>query len=429
MLGAPGVIVGIPGTLLEAGSIGLTAPPLPTTLVRMAIPIRVLILEDSPTDAAVMVHHLQEAGYAPEWRRVETEAEFLAHLERGLDLILADYTLLDFTARRALELLLERGWEIPTIVVTGTVSEEIALECLRLGAADYLLKDRLARLGPAVRSVLAQHKVQEDRDAALAASRAKSEFLANVSHELRTPLNSILGFAQLLLEQTTGTLSPKHVRYLTNIYTSGQHLLRLVDSILDLSKLGAGRFALQLDALPVAETLEDILAIARGLASRKGQTIEAAIAPGLPPLRADTIRLKQVLLNLLSNAVKFTPEGGRITIVVRQVAGNSPASRSTPTPSDAGGEWLELSVSDTGIGIRAEDLSRLFQDFVQLDAGAAKTYEGTGLGLALTRRLVELHGGRIWAESPGEGRGSTFTVRLPFTGPADLTDATAPESP
>ncbi len=394
----------------------------------MPSPLRVLILEDSPTDAEVMVQHLREAGYAPEWRRVETEAEFLAHLEPTLDLILADYTLLDFTARRALELLLERGWEIPTIVVTGTVSEEIALECLRLGAADYLLKDRMARLGAAVRSALGQRAMQRARNAAVAASRAKSEFLANMSHEVRTPLNSILGFAQLLLEQTEDILSPKHVRYLTNIYTSGQHLLRLIDSILDLSKVEAGRLALQPEALPVAATVEDILAIARGLASQRKQTIQATIATGLPSLRADPIRFKQILLNLLSNAVKFTPEAGVVTVRVRQVAGELPASVSTTGPDPANGGWLELTVSDTGIGIRAEDLPRLFGLFVQLEAAATKRYEGTGLGLALTKRLVELHGGRIWAESEGEGRGSTFTVLLPFAGPDDSTDADAPTS-
>ena len=149
----------------------------------MTTPLRVLILEDSPTDAEVMVHHLREAGYSPEWRRVETEADFRAHLEPTLDLILADYTLPDFTARQALHLLRERAQDIPVIVVTGTVSEEIALECLRLGASDYLLKDRLARLGEAVRSALAQHTLRRERATAEAAKReseARARFLADV---------------------------------------------------------------------------------------------------------------------------------------------------------------------------------------------------------------------------------------------------------
>jgi signal transduction histidine kinase/CheY-like chemotaxis protein len=241
------------------------------------------------------------------------------------------------------------------------------------------------------------------------ASRQKSRFLANMSHELRTPLNSVIGFSDLLLEQTAGPLTEKQARFLTNIHNSGKHLLQLISDILDLSKVEAGKVVLQPEPLPVAATLEDILVIARGLAHKKAQTIEAQLDPELPPLQADPVRLKQILFNLLSNAIKFTPDGGRVTVTARR----------TSHP----GEFVEIAVADTGIGIKADDLPRLFQEFVQLEAAATHHNEGTGLGLALTRRLVELHGGRIWAESLGEGRGSTFTVVLPFAGPGE-----APES-
>jgi len=260
------------------------------------------------------------------------------------------------------------------------------------------------------------------------ASRHKSEFLANMSHELRTPLNSILGFSQLLLEQTQEVLPAKQTRFLSNIHNSGQHLLQLINDILDLSKVEAGRVELELEALPVAATLEDILVIGRGLANKKGQLIETEIAPGLPPLQADPVRFKQILFNLLSNAIKFTPAGGRITVTARRICdfrfpiadskniGPEPQSQIANQKSQIR-DCVEIAVTDTGAGIRAEDLPKLFQEFVQLETTRAQKHEGTGLGLALTRRLVELHGGRIWAASDGEGCGSTFTVVLPFEGP------------
>jgi signal transduction histidine kinase len=261
-----------------------------------------------------------------------------------------------------------------------------------------------------------------------AASRHKSEFLANMSHELRTPLNSILGFSQLLLEQTQEVLPAKQIRFLTNIHNSGQHLLQLINDILDLSKVEAGKFILQPEPLPVAATLEDILVIGRGLANKKGQLIETEIAPELPPLQADPVRFKQILFNLLSNAIKFTPAGGRITVTARRICdfrfpiadskniGPEPQSQIANQKSQIR-DCVEIAVTDTGAGIRAEDLPKLFQEFVQLETTRAQKHEGTGLGLALTRRLVELHGGRIWAASDGEGCGSTFTVVLPFEGP------------
>ncbi len=260
-----------------------------------------------------------------------------------------------------------------------------------------------------------------------AASQHKSAFLANMSHEIRTPLNSVLGFAQVLQLQTANVLSEKHTRFLNSIYSSGLHLLSLINDILDLSKVEAGKISLRPQPLPVASTVEDVLVIARGLANKKSQTIEVDIAPDLPSVPADPVRFKQILFNLLSNAVKFTPESGRITLTARTLVeapgrrgaeaqgdtgDNSPRHPGTPAPR----QFLEIAVTDTGIGIEAEDLPKLFQEFVQLDAARNQSHEGTGLGLALTKRLVELHGGRIWATSAGEGQGSMFTVLLPFAG-------------
>jgi signal transduction histidine kinase len=235
-----------------------------------------------------------------------------------------------------------------------------------------------------------------------------------------------------------------------HIHQGGKHLLQLINDILDLSKVEAGKFVLQPEALPVAATLEDILVIARGLANKKAQEIQADIAPDLPPLNADPVRFKQILFNLLSNAVKFTPNAGTISVRARRVpagAGETekrgtgetekqgPIEPSAPIPRFADSpiptepDFLEISIQDTGVGIKPEDLPRLFQEFVQLETTQAQKHEGTGLGLALTKRLVELHGGRICAASEGEGCGSTFTVLLPFGGPGRVPEASSGPSP
>ncbi len=251
------------------------------------------------------------------------------------------------------------------------------------------------------------------------ASRNKSEFLANMSHEIRTPLNSIIGFSELLLAQTVGDLNSKQARFLKNVHHSGQHLLQLINDILDLSKVEAGKFVLQPEQLRVSGVLEDILVLARGLANKKSQTILAEIAPDLPPLTADLVRLKQILFNLVSNAVKFTPDHGTITVRAQRApipAGFELGDSSSPQAEPRSG--IQISVQDTGAGIRPADLPKLFGEFVQLETTQAQHHEGTGLGLALTKRLVELHGGRVYATSAGEGQGSTFAVQLPCDAPS-----------
>ncbi len=323
-----------------------------------------------------------------------------------------------------------------------TFSEE-EIRLLSVFADHAAIAIENARLYEAIRQHAAElearvqertHELEAANQQLQDASRHKSEFLANMSHEIRTPLNSIIGFAELLREQGVGPLNEKQARYITHVANGGKHLLQLIGDILDLSKVEAGKFVLQPEPLPVAQTLEDVLVIGRGLANKKAQEIQVEIAPDLPPLAADPVRFKQILFNLLSNAVKFTPEKGRITLRAYrkaesrrqkaegsgQTSGELPPLPTAECPlptADCLLPSLVIEVTDTGVGIRPEDMPKLFQEFVQLETTQAQRHEGTGLGLALTKRLVELHGGRIWAESEGERRGSTFTVVLPFVGP------------
>jgi GAF domain-containing protein/ActR/RegA family two-component response regulator len=241
-----------------------------------------------------------------------------------------------------------------------------------------------------------ERRVRERTAEVERANRAKSEFLANMSHELRTPLNAVIGFAQMLAMKSFGPLTPKQTRYVTNIQNGGVHLLNLVNDILDLAKVEAGRLELRRERVSLGDIVAQAMEVVRPAAEGKGLALAAELAQDLPPLHADPIRLRQVLVNLLSNSVKFTEACGRVTV-----------------HTAAEGTCVEMRVADTGIGVAPEDLPRLFRKFEQLHSGLAKPHQGTGLGLALTKHLVELHGGTIGVASPGRGRGTTFTVRLP----------------
>ena len=228
-----------------------------------------------------------------------------------------------------------------------------------------------------------------------AASTAKSQFLANMSHEFRTPLNAIIGFTEVLQDRIPGELNADQAEYLGDIHDAGQLLLRLINDVLDLSKVEAGRLELFYETFPIAQTVRETITTLRGAAEKKGLAIQGVLPPDLGLITADQIRFKQILFNLLSNAVKFT-DSGDITLSAALENGQ-----------------LHLSVADTGIGIREEDMSRIFIEFSQVDASHARRHEGTGLGLALSKRLVEAHGGRIWVESVF-GVGSVFHVLLPL---------------
>ena len=231
------------------------------------------------------------------------------------------------------------------------------------------------------------------------ANQHKSEFLANMSHELRTPLNAVIGFSEVLQQGMVGELNEKQSEYINYVHTSGSHLLSLINDILDLSKVEAGRMELDVTRFSVAVAIDNALTLVRERATRHGLTLENTLDPAVGEIDADERKFKQILLNLLSNAVKFTPEGGQITVAARTV-----------------NDMVEVSVTDSGIGIAPEDCEAVFEEFRQVGQDAERKAQGTGLGLALTKKFIELHGGRVWLTST-LGKGSTFFFTLPIRQP------------
>jgi signal transduction histidine kinase len=240
------------------------------------------------------------------------------------------------------------------------------------------------------------HEIEEKSRQLETANQHKSAFLANMSHELRTPLNAVIGFAQMLAARYFGDLTAKQAEYVDDIAASGRHLLSLINDILDLSKVEAGRMELESVEFDLRAALGNALTLVRERAQHGAVALRLEMDPALGALVGDERKFKQVLLNLLSNAVKFTPQGGEVRVVARRLDGNA-----------------QIAVSDTGIGIAPQDQEVIFEAFRQVGTDAARKREGTGLGLALARRFVELHGGTLRVESAA-GKGSTFTITLPL---------------
>jgi signal transduction histidine kinase len=281
---------------------------------------------------------------------------------------------------------------IPSHDELGALAEEFNRMAARLGESYSNLEQKVQERTRELATALSE--LDEKGRELEAVSRHKSEFLANMSHELRTPLNAILGFSQVLREQLFGEVNAKQSEYLDDIVSSGNHLLALINDVLDLSKVEAGQIELQVAPFSLRDALERGVVMVREQAMNDGVEVDLATAPDIDIVTGDERRIRQVIFNLLSNAVKFTPAGGVVDVRARQVNGE-----------------VRVSVADTGPGIAPKDHERIFEEFQQTEAGIEQR-EGTGLGLALSKRLVELHGGRIWVDSEF-GKGSTFVFALP----------------
>jgi signal transduction histidine kinase len=255
------------------------------------------------------------------------------------------------------------------------------------------------------------------------ASRLKSEFLANMSHELRTPLNAIIGFSAVLRDGLAGEMTAQQRAFIGDIFTSGNHLLSLINDILDLSKVEAGKMMLDQEAVDVSSLLVNSLSIIREKAAQHRIRLDIDVAQELGVIEADARRVRQIVYNLLFNAVKFTGDGGHVILrasrVLRRDVGlfsSAWTGRSFPLADNEFGEFLRISITDSGIGISRDGLERLFKPFSQIDGGLARRFEGAGLGLSVVKRLAELHGGTVAVES-AVGEGSCFTVWLPLRPP------------
>ncbi|MBI5919442.1 MAG: response regulator [Nitrosomonadales bacterium] len=400
--------------------------------------LRILLVEDDEDDFVMtrdLLREIPALKFDLEW--IETYDGAIAALERKAhDVCLFDYRL---GAHTGLELIAEARrlqCQAPMIIMTGQGDSEIDRAAMEAGASDYLVKGQveapllersiryslqhtkiLAELEHE-RASLAERVEERTHELSLANVRlehslkANDEFLASTSHELRTPLTGILAMSEVLMEQLYGTLNEKQLEFVRNINDSGKHLLDLINDILDIAKVEAGKMELNYSEINVPQLCQAVIRLVKTPASKQGLTLELELDPAVQTLSADEKRLKQILVNLLGNAVKFTPPGGRIGL---RVQGDSAAGQ------------LSFKVWDTGIGIAKEQQELLFQPFVQLDSRLSRKYQGTGLGLALVSRMTRMHKGLVALEST-VGQGSSFIVSLPWSGePIRQATPTAPQ--
>jgi signal transduction histidine kinase len=380
----------------------------------------ILIVDDQEANVCLLEEMLRGAGYISVSTTRDPHQVCELHRQHNYSLILLDLLMPGLDGFQVMEGLKAIETESYLPVLVQTAQPEHKVRALKCGAKDFISKpfdvvEVLLRVHNLLEVRLLHRTAEQRAQQAQARSEhselanlAKSQFLANMSHELRTPLNAIIGFSELLADQTFGGMNERQLKYANNILVSGRHLLQLINDILDLAKVESGGTELTRETFDVAIAVSEVQTIVKTMAYKKNISLEFRPAPDVPSLFACEAKFKQVMYNLLSNAIKFTPNGGKVSVT-------ADLQMATRAGSTSGEDCLRVAVTDTGIGIEEKDQERIFNEFEQVDSSYGREQQGTGLGLALTKKLVELHGGRVWVESAGvEGGGSAFTFLIPI---------------
>ncbi|MEL6224434.1 MAG: ATP-binding protein [Cyanobacteria bacterium J06627_8] len=392
--------------------------------------LRLLVVDDDEVDRIALRRALKRAGLPFELTEINNADSAIQQLDaEPFDCAFLDYQLPGYDGLTLLTQLRESGVTVPIIMLTGQGNEETAVNLMKAGASDYLSKAKLSdeTLKRAIQSAirvyqaecqaaLANQKLRDTNELLkrqnmeleyqreqiqrknlqlIEVSRLKSEFLATMSHELRTPLNAIIGFSQVLMRQLKSHASDRQQDMVKRILTNGQHLLELINDVLDLSKIEAGRLDLRPEPLDLEKTIQTTMESLQSLSDQKHLDLKVTLALSNPIIVNDVNRLRQVLVNLLSNAIKFT-ETGYVAIAARELTA----------------DVIEISIEDTGIGIVPEQLDHIFDAFHQADQSISRNHQGTGLGLAITNLLLEMMNGTISVDSQ-RGQGSCFRVKIP----------------
>lgn len=384
--------------------------------------LHVLIIEDSETDALLLLRHITKGGFLPVYERVDSADEMrIALAKKQWDVVLSDHNMPGFNSLGALQILKESHQDIPFIIISGIIGEEMAVEALKAGAHDYLLKDKLTRLLPAIKRELneakqrqqlreteAQRQYLEDqlnraKDLAEAANKRKSRVLAFVAHEFKNPMNAISTFSDILMKSD---LPDKQREYVEHIRTACQHVRDLMNDILDIAPIEAGTIKLDIQEVDITSLVEEVKIIVEEPAKQKQISLQFNISHNVETLSVDPKRLRQILINLMSNAIKYTNAQDTVILnVYPDLCNEKPC--------------LSFEVIDHGIGIPESELENLFQDYYRVRNTLTAQREGLGLGLALCQKLVQLHGGSIDVKS-AENAGSTFIVKIPLEQQASL---------
>jgi signal transduction histidine kinase len=355
--------------------------------------IKVLIVEDSEDDMQLVLRELRKADYELVFKRVETAEEMsLAFDEQSWDIVLCDYKLPHFSALQALMLAKAKALDVPFIIVSGTIGEETAVDALKSGAQNYVMKENLTRLVPAVERELIDAAMRNQLSEAL---KVKREFLGSVSHELKTPIAIAKEGASLLLEGSLGSINQKQEEVLKLMQKNLDRLIKLVNSLLIFQRLDAGKMSYNFEENDLNAVIKEVEQEISGLAQEKKLELILRLEEGLPKVKFDKEKLAEVLAHLISNAIRFTTEG---SIVVK---------------SQKMKDCLQVCIQDTGEGIRQQDLLKLFQQFEQIKKGMDRKTGGTGLGLVISKKIIDEHKGKIWVESE-YGKGSAFYFTIPF---------------